>query len=265
METQAGWYPDPWDHRKQRYWDGRTWTAHTAGRPHASSGLSAPLPKAQPKRRLTPPAAAPAPQPNKTLRSGPNSKRGLWLAGGILVVGVVFVMIAASMSGGNDKSTAASTSSRTHTVRQVPAATATAAVPPVQASPRAVVPPRPPITVVPLPPPPPPVPQTGIGKPVRDGKFEFIVHSWDGTTAQLSVTNISDRPYSLAMSSQYLFDEQGRKFEPEFDWTSDLAFADLNPGQTVSGALSYILSGAVGDHLELHDSMFSGGVDVKLN
>ncbi|WAM13701.1 DUF4352 domain-containing protein [Rhodococcus sp. JS3073] len=100
---------------------------------------------------------------------------------------------------------------------------------------------------------------------MRDGKFEFVVHSWDGTTAQLSVTNISDRPYSLAMSSQYLFDEQGRKFEPEFDWTSDLAFADLNPGQTVSGALTYILSGAVGDHLELHDSMFSGGIDVKLN
>lgn len=66
------------------------------------------------------------------------------------------------------------------------------------------------------------------------------------------------------MSAQYLYDKQGRRFEPEFDWTSDLAFADLNPGQSVSGTLTYVLSGATPDYLELHDSMFSGGVEVRL-
>jgi hypothetical protein len=28
--TPAGWYPDPYDARLQRYWDGTTWTEHTA-------------------------------------------------------------------------------------------------------------------------------------------------------------------------------------------------------------------------------------------
>ena len=28
--TPAGWYPDPWDPRAQRYWDGAQWTQHTA-------------------------------------------------------------------------------------------------------------------------------------------------------------------------------------------------------------------------------------------
>lgn len=66
------------------------------------------------------------------------------------------------------------------------------------------------------------------------------------------------------MSAQYLYDTQGRRFEPEFDWTSDLAFADLNPGQSVSGVLTYVLTGATPAYLELHDSMFSGGVEVRL-
>ena len=68
----------------------------------------------------------------------------------------------------------------------------------------------------------------------------------------------------MSVSAQYLYDKADRKFEPEFDLTSDLVLADLNPGQAVSGSLTYILSGAVPDRLELHDSIFSGGVDVPL-
>lgn len=30
MSTPAGWYPDPQHPTSQRYWDGATWTAHTA-------------------------------------------------------------------------------------------------------------------------------------------------------------------------------------------------------------------------------------------
>lgn len=106
--------------------------------------------------------------------------------------------------------------------------------------------------------------QAGIGKAVRDGKFEFVVTAWDGETAQLTVTNVGDRPQSFAISAQYLYDVQQRRFEPEFEWESDLAFADLNPGQSVSGAITFVLSGAIPDHLELHDSIFSGGVEVPL-
>lgn len=45
---------------------------------------------------------------------------------------------------------------------------------------------------------------------------------------------------------------------------SDIYYETLNPGESVSGALTYELSGAVPSHLELHDSVFSGGVEVAL-
>ncbi|MFB2581828.1 transglutaminase domain-containing protein [Herbiconiux sp. P15] len=40
--TNAGWYPDPWDGRRQRYWDGSQWTEHI----HPAAEQSAP-----PKKR----------------------------------------------------------------------------------------------------------------------------------------------------------------------------------------------------------------------
>lgn len=33
----AGWYPDPQDNTRQRYWDGNAWTEHTAPGQQASS------------------------------------------------------------------------------------------------------------------------------------------------------------------------------------------------------------------------------------
>ena len=30
MEHPAGWYDDPWDPRRYRYWDGTTWTGHSS-------------------------------------------------------------------------------------------------------------------------------------------------------------------------------------------------------------------------------------------
>jgi hypothetical protein len=43
--TAAAWYPDPWQHAEQRYWDGATWTTHvmTGGVAHIDlpSGPSA--------------------------------------------------------------------------------------------------------------------------------------------------------------------------------------------------------------------------------
>jgi hypothetical protein len=38
-QAPAGWYPDPQDAQQQRYWDGSTWTGHTA-----ASGASAAAP-----------------------------------------------------------------------------------------------------------------------------------------------------------------------------------------------------------------------------
>ena len=39
----AGWYPDPQDGTRQRYWDGDAWTEHTAdASPQATSATTAP-------------------------------------------------------------------------------------------------------------------------------------------------------------------------------------------------------------------------------
>ncbi|MFD4367777.1 DUF4352 domain-containing protein [Rhodococcus sp. NPDC058521] len=248
MNAQPGWYPDPKSRRKIRYWDGFRWTSHAKAVPG--------------------PAPAPAVAEKKPPASSGSSGNGWKFAAaglGVALVALIGFFAWVIVDTGSRDSTSARvshiTTTRTTTVKQAPVAAPT----PVPAPAPAPAPVEPParITVTPAELPPPP-PVTDIGKPVRDGKFEFVVHSWDGSTAQVSVKNIGDEPKSLAMSNQYLFDKQGRKFEPEFDWSSDLAFADLNPGQSVSGALVYALSGASPDYLELHDSIFSGGVEVRL-
>jgi cobalamin biosynthesis Mg chelatase CobN len=60
-ETQTsqpaqGWYPDPSDASKLRWWDGNAWTDHT----HDASGASAQTETAQQPAATTPAASAPA-------------------------------------------------------------------------------------------------------------------------------------------------------------------------------------------------------------
>ncbi|MGW4019116.1 DUF4352 domain-containing protein [Rhodococcus ruber] len=115
-----------------------------------------------------------------------------------------------------------------------------------------------------------PVPPTaqeaanGIGIPHRDGDLEFVVSSWDGAIASLTVTNIGTSPQSFSYADQDLFDTEGRRFAASVKVTSDLVLAALNPGESVSGELKFELSGATAERLELHESMFSDGVSVPL-
>jgi len=129
----------------------------------------------------------------------------------------------------------------------------------------------------------------GVGTAVRDGKFEFTVTGVErvGTeigpefmreTAQgefvivrVNVTNIGDEARMLDSQSQALYDDQGRKHSPSSaifmleDY--DKAFLEnINPGNSVQGApiLFDVPTGTVLDRIKLHDSMFSGGVEVSL-
>lgn len=52
----AGWYPDPQDATQQRYWDGSTWTGHTA----PQGGATAAPVGAAPAEASVPAAGAPA-------------------------------------------------------------------------------------------------------------------------------------------------------------------------------------------------------------
>ncbi|WP_082895274.1 DUF4352 domain-containing protein [Rhodococcoides kroppenstedtii] len=230
MSSPPGWFPDPVDPKLNRFWDGRQWTPQTRNKDSMTVSAS----------------------PDKT-------KRVTWIVCGVAAA-VVFLFAAI---GG----TASDEGTRSNNVQGYPynaptSSTRSITAPSVRPTPVPVapaeqqVPPAQPTRDAPS--------QAGIGEAVRDGKFEFLVTAWDGETAQLTVTNIGDRPQSFAISAQYLYDVQQRRFEPEFEWDSDLAFADLNPGQSVSGAITFVLSGAVPDYLELHDSVFSGGVKVPL-
>ncbi|NMR20059.1 DUF4352 domain-containing protein [Cellulomonas fimi] len=129
-----------------------------------------------------------------------------------------------------------------------------------------------------------------IGSPVRDGKFEFTVTSVERVgptigegfteeTAQgeylvvrLNVTNIGDEPQMLSTGGQVLYNDKGQKYEPSSDalfsleGASDFFLEDINPGNTIVGAplLFDVPPGTVLDRIELHDSLFSGGVDVSI-
>jgi hypothetical protein len=121
----------------------------------------------------------------------------------------------------------------------------------------------------------------GIGDPVRDGDFMFTVTAVErppyigGPPAFLqprgqfvlvhvTVRNDSASPRLFAEEYQYLIDDAGRKYEGYID-RGDLFLADINPGNTVEGALVFdIASDAVPAWIELHASPSSGGSWVGL-
>lgn len=130
--------------------------------------------------------------------------------------------------------------------------------------------------------------QPGIGDTVRDGKFEFVVTGVeDGGTevgneflseeaqgrfhfVHITVTNIGDEAQMMLDSNQKVRDEQGRTFETNSSAAiymddNDMWLTDINPGNTMSGTLVFDMpEGSAPVEIELHDSMFSGGVTVTL-
>lgn len=128
-----------------------------------------------------------------------------------------------------------------------------------------------------------------IGTSVRDGKFEFTVvkvrcgvpnvGGQYGQDAQgqfclvtLKVANIGDKPQTLDASSQVGYDQAGNKLSADSgagiyaNPSGGGAFLnDINPGNAVSAVVVFDIpkTGKL-TKLELHDSPFSGGVDVQL-
>ena len=132
--------------------------------------------------------------------------------------------------------------------------------------------------------------ETGIGTPVRDGKFEFVVNSiapggttignkFLNTTAQgefvfvnVTVNNIGDEAQFLFADTQYAFDASGKEFSADseagiyLDEAQSALWEEINPGNSVTGTIIFdVPVGTTFDKLELHDSAFSGGVTVTLS
>ena len=281
--SPAGWYPQ--EDGRLRYWDGQQWTEHFAPG-QAPSPTGAPAPTGAPTHTVPETApmapssqAAPGAQA-KTPRPWFTKKRVL-IPGGLLALAIV----GSALSGEDGEMVPASAESS-------PTASTSAAAPAPQATAEAAAKPAAPTattTAAPKPAPKPAPPKSQIGKAVRDGKFAFTVRSVKCGIAtvgdnpylqekaqgqfcavQLTVANIGDEPQSMFADNQYAFDGKGRKFSANSmasmaDESSQVLWEEINPGNSVKGKVYFdVPKGAKLTSLELHDSMFSGGVKVRL-
>jgi len=107
-----------------------------------------------------------------------------------------------------------------------------------------------------------------------DGSFGFIINAFkcadisptNSCTADLHVFNSSSQAQTYFAANQYLFDKAGNRYDSSQDLTEvSNDIADVNPGLSVDVSVRFMLpAGAVPDHLQLHDSAFSDGVDAPL-
>jgi hypothetical protein len=127
----------------------------------------------------------------------------------------------------------------------------------------------------------------GVGDPVRDGQFEFVVRAVDcgsrsvgegfGRRTALGqfclvsfrVENTGTEGRTFGGGQQFLFDRDGNRHDPDLaatvgnggEWS-----IHLNPGQRLAGTLVYDVPGsAVPARVEFHDATFSGGASVALD
>jgi len=128
-----------------------------------------------------------------------------------------------------------------------------------------------------------------LGQTVRDGEFAFTVTAVTCGIAQvgtdvyltqkaqgqycrvsLNVENIGDQAQTMFARNQYLFDTKGRRFPADatanmYDDSTKLMFEGINPGNSIQGYFFFdVPRGTTVSKLELHDSMLSGGITVRL-
>ena len=276
MSTPAGWYPQP--DGQQRYWDGQQWTENFApGTPLASA-----------------PAVA---RKNWFLRH-----KILTAVGALLLIGmfsnlanggnksVTIAPVADAVATATTSATPDQAAANQAAADQAAADTATAAKAAADqaiadkaaaakaAADKAAAAKAAAAAAAPQ-----------LGKTVRDGKFAFTVTAVKCGIAQvgtgdilvqkaqgqycrvsLKVENIGDEAQMMFASNQYLFDTKGRKFSADataniYDDSAKLMFEEINPGNSIKGFVYFdVPKGTKVSKLELHDSMFSGGVEVRL-
>ena len=130
------------------------------------------------------------------------------------------------------------------------------------------------------------------GTPVRDGKFEFVVakptcgkktvgSQYLNATAQgqfcivpMTVKNVGDKAQTFSASNQKAFigdasyeaDTMASMYvETGANGKSSSFLEKINPGNSVKGSIVFdVPKGKTLDRIEVHDSVFSSGVEVQL-
>lgn len=127
----------------------------------------------------------------------------------------------------------------------------------------------------------------GVNQPASDGKFTFTVNDVNCGETQigkgfmkaeakgeycivsLTVENTGDEAQSLFSDAQFLY-AGNRQFSADFDSSfalgkSGLLSEDINPGLSIEGSIAFdVPAGTTPTAVELHDSLLSGGVMVRL-
>ncbi len=126
----------------------------------------------------------------------------------------------------------------------------------------------------------------GVGEEVRDGKFAFVVTGVERSKVagdlsnqfmreeaqgeflivRMTVTNIGDEAQTFFATNQKLM-AAGREYDADgvvAMWT-DSSNVEINPGNSIEATAAFdVPVGTVPELISLHDSAFSGGVDVRL-
>ncbi|NKY23913.1 DUF4352 domain-containing protein [Cellulomonas denverensis] len=210
------------------------------------------------------PYGQPAPAPKRSWFARHKVLTGL----GAAVVLVIVIAIAGGGGGGDDKPAASAPTA------DAPAAEEPAAEEPAAEEPAAEQPAEPELP--------------GIGATAADGKFSFVVTGVETGVPQvgsqyltsdaqgqyvlvhLTVTNSGTEPQYLFASSQEATDTQGRTHSVDTTATlyageTDVWASQINPGNQISGTLVFdIPADATLETVTLHDSPFSGGVQIRL-
>lgn len=127
----------------------------------------------------------------------------------------------------------------------------------------------------------------GIGAVVKDGKFAFKVTKLSKASrvgseflnkdaqgvfwlVYVTVKNVGDEPQSFFGDAQKVFDGKGREYSASSEaalylQNSKSLYEEINPGNSVRGVVLFDLPKNVKPaKIELHDSLFSGGITVGL-
>jgi hypothetical protein len=226
----AGWFPDPSDPSRLRYFDGRVWTEQYANVGGPSAGGPPLLPPKQGKQW--------------------NWK---WIAG----IGGVFLalMVLGNLGSEDNKKSAAtqsdSSSSKSYNTQSAPADAPGASVAPAGSSVRdgqfefQVL-------------------GTSRGETAKEDVFSTERAKGEFFTVKLRVTNVGNDARSFSATNQKLI-INGNEYEATSFLNSNSFGEDINPGLGIDTEVVFdIPKGATPSAIECHDSIFSGGALLAL-
>jgi Domain of unknown function (DUF4352)/Protein of unknown function (DUF2510) len=226
--SAPGWYPDPSDPSRQRYFDGRMWTENYA------------------------PFGAPRPGAGQPAKTGMSRGKKIGLGVGAVVLTLVAIGNVDSNEEGTEtkSSSVNSSSSLSEESASTPGRPASQVPAPAGSTVRdgkfefQVLGVERSAT------------KEGIFDP-EHAKGEFFI-------VRLRVTNIGDDARSFSASSQHLI-VNGNKYDATTSISDENWMEDINPGLGIQASVTFdIPPGAVPEAIECHDSMFSGGALLAL-